>query len=213
MPRFVTMQRKHPAAHPIRTATPVGHAPGFSSGRRRSWLALISFSGPLHAFLRAGLGALALLTLPFVLQAQVPSGFSAGQAASPEEAQVLEVVDRLFDGMRARDGAMVESVLHPQAQMALAVPDGADPDTPPVQPARNFADAVGEGGEPWDEPYFDPVVKIDGNLAHVWTFFHLYRGDTFSHCGYNSFQLLRTERGWEITFIAYTQRTEDCRRP
>ncbi len=147
------------------------------------------------------------------LQAQdAPTGFSAAEAATPEEREVLEVVDRLFDGMRARDGEVVASTFHPDAQMAVAVEEGAEPATPPVQGARGFIESVGAGGPSFHEPYFDPEVRIDGNLAHVWTFFQFYAGDEFSHCGYNSFQLVRTERGWEILFVGYTRRTDDCRR-
>jgi len=158
--------------------------------------------------------ALLLVPGPFsALQAQAPpTGFSAAEAATPEEREVLEVVDRLFDGMRARDGEVVASAFHPDAQMAVAVDEDAEAATPPVQSARGFIESVGAGGPSFHEPYFDPEVRIDGNLAHVWTFFQFYAGDEFSHCGYNSFQLVRTERGWEIIFIGYTRRTEDCRR-
>ena len=100
---------------------------------------------------------------------------------------------------------------------AQSVPEGAsaaDANTPlpDVQTIDGFVDALNSGSTPWNEPYFDPKVQIDGDLAHVWMFFQFYEGDTFSHCGHNSIQLLHDGDTWRITFIAYTHRTTDCRR-
>lgn len=156
--------------------------------------------------------ALALTPLfpPAPLGAQQAAGVSAADAATAEEAEILAVLDRLFEGMRARDGAAVASAFHPQAALAVA-PEGAPPGTPPaVTPASEFAASVGAGGPPFHEPYFAPEVRIDGNLAHVWTFFRFYAGDQFSHCGTNSFQLLRWAEGWSIVFAAYSRQTVDC---
>ncbi len=136
----------------------------------------------------------------------------AANPSSQEEAAVMEVVNRLFDAMRARDGQMVASVFHPEARLMNA---GADAEGNPrvsIQGTEGFVMAVGAGGEAWDEPLFDPEVRVDGNLAHVWVFYHFYRGDTFSHCGYDSIQLVRTPDGWRIISLADTRRTEGCDR-
>lgn len=164
---------------------------------------------PLVLMILVPLGWAAAL-FPTELRAQQAAGVSAADAATPEEAEVLEVLDRLFDGMRARDGETVASAFHPQAALAVA-PEGAPPGTPPtVTPASDFVASVGAGGPPFHEPYFAPEVRIDGNLAHVWTFFRFYAGDQFSHCGTNSFQLLRSQEGWSIVFAAYSRQTVDC---
>lgn len=134
------------------------------------------------------------------------------QHAAEDEAAVMEVVERLFDGMRARDGEMVAGVFHAEARL---ISTGAADDGSPtvrVSPMDGFVSAVGQGGEPWNEPLFDTEVRIDGNLAHVWTFYHFFAGDRFSHCGYDSIQLVRTGDGWRIISLADTRRTEDCRR-
>ena len=139
--------------------------------------------------------------------------FAAAQSSPEDEAAVMEVVERLFDGMRARDGEMVASVFHPEARL---VSTGVEPDGSPrvrfMEPAA-FAAAVGEGGVPWNEPLFAAEVRVDGNLAHVWTFYRFYAGDRFSHCGYNSIRLVRTAQGWQIVDLADTRRTGPCDPP
>ncbi len=170
---------------------------------------LLSAALALMLLLPAAPGLIPLLPAAS-LGAQQAAGVSASDAATAEEAEILAVLDRLFDGMRARDGAAVASAFHPQAALAVA-PEGAPPEGPPVvTPASDFAASVGAGGPPFHEPYFAPEVRIDGNLAHVWTFFRFYTGDQFSHCGTNSFQLLRWAEGWSIVFAAYSRQTVDC---
>jgi hypothetical protein len=142
-------------------------------------------------------------------QSGIPMCFSAADADG-EAADVLAVVDRLFEGMRARDGSMLEEIFHPDARMLVAPPAPGDPSEVPIRTVEGFIEMIDAPGEPLHEPYFAPEVTIDGHLAHVWTYYHLYRGDEFSHCGYDSFQLVRTPEGWKIVFLAYTTRTEDC---
>ncbi|MFO8232598.1 MAG: nuclear transport factor 2 family protein [Longimonas sp.] len=146
------------------------------------------------------------------VQAQsAPDGASAADAANPEAADVLTAVDVLFDAMRARDGEAARAVLHPDARMTVVRAD-ADSALPDIQTTDGFVEAVSSGTTPWHEPYFDPEVQIDGDLAHVWMFFQFYDGDTFSHCGYNSIQLTHDGTDWRIALIAYTHRTSGCER-
>jgi hypothetical protein len=153
-----------------------------------------------------------LLSVPLVAAMALAPAANA-QAPSEEEAAVMGVVDRLFEGMRARSGEMVASVFHPQARM---VTTGSEPDGSPrvqVQEVEGFVAAVGQGGVPWNEPLFATEVRVDGNLAHVWTFYRFYAGERFSHCGYNSIELVRTADGWLIMSVADTRRTDRCGPP
>jgi hypothetical protein len=138
-----------------------------------------------------------------------------GSPAPDERAAVLAVVERLFDGMRARDGAMVASVFHPEARMVRTSVGPSGEPVVRVTGVEAFVAAVGRGGEPWNEPIFRTEVRLEDNLALVWTHFRFYAGDTFSHCGHNAFLLVRDalEGGapaWRIIDLADTRRTEGC---
>jgi hypothetical protein len=137
---------------------------------------------------------------------------SLAAQSDSDRAAVMEVVERLFDAMRARDGAMAASVFHPEARLISTGVDGEGDPRIQIQSTEGFVSAVGQGGEAWDEPLFDPEVRVDGNLAHVWVFYRFYLGDRFSHCGYDSFQLVRTAEGWKIISLGDTRRTEGCER-
>lgn len=158
-----------------------------------------------------------MLRIPFIalLVGLVWPGFQCGlhaQDSASDHAAVMEVVNQLFDGMRARDGEMVAAVFHPDARMVSTGVDAQGNPRAQLSPVSGFVEAVGQPGEPWNEPLFDPEVRVDGNLAHVWVFYHFYRGETFSHCGFDSFQLVRTGEGWKVISLADTRRTEGCER-
>ena len=61
-----------------------------------------------------------------------------------------------------------------------------------------------------DERILDFQIKVDGTLASAWTPYEFYANDTFSHCGVNSFQLVKKSGGWKIVYIIDTRRKEGC---
>jgi hypothetical protein len=61
-----------------------------------------------------------------------------------------------------------------------------------------------------DERILSYQIKVDGSMASAWTPYQFYVNDTFSHCGVNSFQLVKLAEGWKIVYIIDTRRKEPC---
>lgn len=128
---------------------------------------------------------------------------------APDEDAVVEVVERLFDAMRAGDSAMARSVFALEAR--LITTSGRTGPELGVSPIDRFVQAVGKPHDQmWDERIWDTEIRIDGPLATVWTHYAFYLGDRFSHCGVDSFQLFRGSAGWKIVSLADTRRVDDC---
>ena len=131
--------------------------------------------------------------------------------AEADRQAVLATVHRLFDGMRAGDSAAVRAAFHPTAYLATAVQSGQDP-VLQVDTLEAFIRAVGSPHEEaWDERVTSGEVRIDGNLASVWTEYAFFAGTRFSHCGVDAFQLARTAQGWRIIVLTDTRRRDGCR--
>jgi hypothetical protein len=47
-------------------------------------------------------------------------------------------------------------------------------------------------------------------MAAVWTPYNFYYNGQFSHCGVNSFQVIRFKDGWKIQYIIDTRRRTGC---
>lgn len=157
------------------------------------------------AFGRLLIAALAL-AVPVVGVGLAPA---PATAQTPDEREVLDVVERLFDGMRTADSAVVRSVFHPEARLIRTGVRNGQPAVS-ISGIDGFVRAVGSATEAWDERLIDPLVRIDGNLAAVWTEYTFHRGTEFSHCGVDAIHLVRTAEGWKIISLADTMRREGC---
>lgn len=125
-----------------------------------------------------------------------------GQSA---EDSVKQAVNRMFQGMKEADSAMVVSVFHPKAVLQTITKDGVRADS-----YADFGSSMNrlKKGQ-LDERITFGAVHIDGNLASVWTPYNLYFDGKFMHCGANSFQLVRTAGEWKIVHLIDTRR-KDC---
>jgi hypothetical protein len=61
-----------------------------------------------------------------------------------------------------------------------------------------------------DERIKFDVIKIDGPLAVVWAPYHFFYKGAFSHCGVDSFQLVRINGEWKIQYLIDTRRKNGC---
>jgi hypothetical protein len=79
---------------------------------------------------------------------------------------------------------------------------------------KDFIKAVGTPRkEKMNEVMWDAVVQQDRAFAQVWANYAFYRGNTFSHCGIDAFQLVRVGEDWKIVNLSYTKSTVDCNIP
>jgi hypothetical protein len=152
-------------------------------------------------------------TVP-VLALAASLGTPATLHAQDARAEVLAVVKRLFDGMRAGDSAMVRSVFHPQVRTISASMRNGAPVVQVETSADDFIKAVGTPHpQPWDEKTYNEKVEIDGPIASVWTEYTFHLGPTFSHCGVDHFLLVKDATGaWKIIELADTRQREGCKR-
>lgn len=137
------------------------------------------------------------------------SQFSWAQSAAEED--VKAVIMSLFDGMRAKSGEQVSAAFTPDALMQTVISDekGTRIGSNAVS---DFASRVGSTGADvqLDERILDYQIKVDGDMAAAWTPYEFYVNDKFSHCGVNSFQLVKLAEGWKIVYIIDTRRKEGC---
>ena len=127
-----------------------------------------------------------------------------------EKKAVRAVIDQLFDGMRAGDGEMVRSVFDTSAVMRSVGSRQGKP-VMSMGSVERFVNVISSPrDEVYDERIWDVEINVDGDLASAWMKYAFYRGDTFSHCGVNSFQLFKSEDGWKVVFLIDTRRREPC---
>jgi hypothetical protein len=128
-----------------------------------------------------------------------------------EQEAVKKVINNMFTAMRTSDTTLLRSTF--SADMILqSVVNKKDGTTALLtEKAEGFIKQVGAPHkEIYDERIVITDVKVDGPLASVWTPYKFYEGSTFSHCGVNVFQLMKTAAGWKIIYIVDTRRKDNC---
>jgi hypothetical protein len=130
--------------------------------------------------------------------------------ANDEAPAVLAVVQRLYDGMRARDTLLMRSALHTDARFFVSSTTNRQPLTRLV-PLDVYLGSISGSGERLDPQPVAPIeIRVRGNIATAWVPFTLRRNGNLSHCGLDSFQLALTPIGWRIIQLFEMQQREGC---
>jgi len=135
----------------------------------------------------------------------------AQSVAGGAEAEVLAVVNGLFEGMRRVDSAMVRPLFHARARLISMDLRGTGSPARVEESLDGFIQSIGRPRtEVFDERLSNVKTMIDGSLASVWADYKFFRGTTLSHCGVDHFLLVKEETAWKIIELADTRRRENC---
>ncbi len=136
-------------------------------------------------------------------------------AASPTAAlaqtardSVLAAVEKFFTTMTARDSAGAAAVMRSDG-VAHSIRYGPDSVTIRTSPNAGYLATVARRGGLL-ERMWNPTVMIHRDLATVWTPYDFHIDGKFSHCGVDSFQLVREKGRWRVLSVAYTVEPTGC---
>jgi len=138
------------------------------------------------------------------------TGCASGPHADRHAA--LTTVQSLFNAMAEKDAEAAKRLL---VEGGAVVDVRQAPDAPSSTQVRTrtheeFAQGLPAIEPPILERMWSPTVKVEGDLAMVWTPYDFWIDNELSHCGIDVFTLVRTDEGWRIATITYSVRTEDC---
>ncbi|MEP7318409.1 MAG: nuclear transport factor 2 family protein [Panacibacter sp.] len=132
-----------------------------------------------------------------------------GRAQSEEEA-VKAVINKMFTAMKQGDSkSLIECFADSAILQSVSEKDGKVSIV--NEPVKDFAAFVGTQAKgAADERITFDLVKIDASLAIAWTPYEFYYNGKFSHCGVDSYQLVRINGAWKIQYLIDTRRKEGC---
>ncbi|MGZ5190415.1 MAG: nuclear transport factor 2 family protein [Flavisolibacter sp.] len=132
-------------------------------------------------------------------------------AQSDEEA-IKQTINNLFDGMRKTDTLMIRTSFTDAPILQTVYKSKETGKTILLtEPLDSFMVAIAKPRkEIIDERIVFDVIKIDGELGMAWTPYKLYIGEKFSHCGVDSFQLIKINGKWKIQYLVDTRRRQGC---
>lgn len=134
---------------------------------------------------------------------------ACGQAliAQSQDAGPAATAEKLFQAMSAHDAAAARVLFTGDAGLTTVRPDG----TITVVPREKWLQALGSSKEEWLERMWNTKVLEHGNMAVVWGDYDFHLGKQFSHCGVDSFNLVKSEGVWKIAGIFFTSEKTGCK--
>lgn len=131
--------------------------------------------------------------------------------AQQEELNVKATINQLFEGMRNADSTKILSAFAPGAIMQTIVENNEGKTSIRQNQVAGFAASVGKLAKgAADEQIVFETIKVDGDLAIAWTPYRFIFNGNFSHCGVNTFTLVKLDGVWKINYIIDTRRKENC---
>ena len=134
-------------------------------------------------------------------------------AQKKKDTSIMEPIRNLFMAMEKGDSAHLRSAFFTDVTLITVL----EKDGKFNLRKEGLADFLKAVASPHPDTWFEPIwsvkVQQEGNFAQVWASYAFYAGTTFSHCGIDTFQLLKTEGGWKIFYLADTRKKIGCNVP
>jgi hypothetical protein len=119
------------------------------------------------------------------------------------EDSVKTVINKLFTAMKSSDGAMLKECFTDSAILQTIARNGRVRSETVSSFLMQISSLPKDSA---DERIRFETVKVDDALAIAWAPYEFYYAGKFSHCGVNSFQLVRTNGVWRIQYLIDTRR-------
>lgn len=130
-----------------------------------------------------------------------------------EEKKIKKVIETFFEGLHKGDSTIMKSTLYKEVKIQTTSTNKEGNKILKTESKKELLTSIAnkKPEHVYLEKLLSYTIKIDGNLASVWTPYEFYFNDNFSHCGANSFQLFNNNGKWEIIFLVDMRRRENCK--
>jgi len=129
-----------------------------------------------------------------------------------EQIAIKKTIETFFNGLHSGDSTIVNSTLHPTIKIQTTFTNKDGIKTLITDSKEKLLIEI--NNKKPEHIYLEKLlsfdIKIDGNLASVWTPYEFYFNGKFSHCGANSFQLFNNNGEWKIIYLVDMRRTNNC---
>ncbi len=132
--------------------------------------------------------------------------------AQDEEAAIKKSIQTFFEGMYARDTAMIKSVCMDGLVLQTVTLHNKE-NTFSMEGLSVFYKQISEipKGISFEEHITDYKIQFDGGIAQVWAPYRFYVGTSLSHYGNDAFTLVKDKAKWKISYIIDTRRIAEMK--
>lgn len=128
-------------------------------------------------------------------------------AQQTSNSEIEKPIRNLFLAMKNADSELLKTVFADAAILQTITKDGVK-----TENITDFVSSISKmKKDDLDERISIEGIHTDGNLASVFTPYSFYFKGKLSHCGANSFQLVKQNGDWKIQYLIDTRRKDNCK--
>ena len=130
-----------------------------------------------------------------------------------EEKEIKKAIETFFEGLHKEASTIMKNTLHRHIKIQTTSTNKEGKKILKTETREKLLTSI--ANKKPEHVYLEKLlsydIKIDGNLASVWTPYEFYFNGNFSHCGANSFQLFNNNGKWEIIYLVDMRRRGSCK--
>lgn len=133
----------------------------------------------------------------------------APATAHAEEGAILAAVDRFMEAITANDLALMGEL---QMAEGMTFVDRIVDGQRRIVGRSNayWVDPARAGSDRYRERYWNPTVLVRGRIAVVWTPYEFWLNGKTSHCGIDSFDMVKFDGRWKVGNAMWTVEPDAC---
>jgi hypothetical protein len=149
-----------------------------------------------------------LILLAFLLI----SSFSFSQVPGDQK-RAKGLIENFFEAFHAKDSSELKSFAHPEIKMQSVAIDAEGNTTLSTEEYSAFIKSIASipKSTKFEEKLHGFEIKMNGMIANVSTPYSFYVNDELSHCGVNTFQLMKSNDEWKIIYLVDTRSKSGCK--
>lgn len=133
-------------------------------------------------------------------------------AQDTEKYAVQKTIEAFFEGFHQQDSIAIKETVTKDVLLQTIAKDSLGKDYVKTEDFLKFIKSI--VGIPETTKFHETIksysIQVDGPMANAWTAYEFHVNDKLSHCGVNSFQLLKQGDVWKIIYLIDTRRKERC---
>lgn len=133
-------------------------------------------------------------------------------AQTAEETQVKSKIIEFFDAFHKQDSTALRSMATEDITLQSISTNKEGKTILSKSEFNAFVTSI--ASIPKDKKFEEKLtgfsIQVDGEMANAWTPYEFWIDGKFSHCGVNSFQLMKVDSEWKIIYLVDTRRRENC---
>jgi len=148
---------------------------------------------------------LLFILLATVANIQIANAQTTTVSSQDSVAAVQQVVQNMFIAMKNSDTVLLKTCFSNNVIFQTIVNKAGEVSVK-TESLQDFINSIGK--QPvgsLDEQIKFESVKVNRELASVWTPYQFFYKEKYSHSGVNSFQLVKLKEGWKIQYIIDTR--------